>query len=607
MTIATVIAITGQAWARDADGNLRELRVGDTLQEGETLVTGDNARVQLDFGDGLGPTEIDGGQQVAMTAELDAGEPAEPSEFSALDEDLEALLAAIDEGEGDLLDALDATAAGAGPGGGADDGHSFVMLGRIAEDVNPLAFNFEGGQLAAIDFPEDVAELEAVEEEEPVEEPIDGTPEAGSSAAELFDAQLLQEGGSVFTGTLAFDFGPDGAGSVGFARMDGTSGQVGTETVTYAWDAATNTLTATRPRGELVSVVVNPTTGVYTLTLLDNVLHAEHTDDAGMELTFAVIDGNGTPVDGALAVTFFDDMPTAEHVGAELGEGVYDAITGNVMTDGTPDTEGADSARVTQVVVGDSAPVLVPESGSVEVAGEYGVLTIAADGSYSYVRNAGTPGGVSDVFTYTLTDADGDSDTATLTIAIADADISLSGLTTEGADLTLDEANLANGSSPDADALVQTGSFTITAPDGIAQLSVGGEAIVQDGVVVGTLPSITTGAGNVLAITGYTDNGDGTYTVDYSYTLNGAKDHSAPADDTELFQDFAGSVTDNDGDTASGTLTVEILDDVPTAEDVGAELGEGVYDAITGNVMTDGTPDTEGADSARVTQLVVGD
>ncbi|AXY43623.1 retention module-containing protein [Halomonas sp. JS92-SW72] len=318
MTIATVISITGQAWARDADGNLRELRVGDTLQEGETLVTADNARVQLDFGDGLGPTVIDGGQQVAMTPELDAEQPVAASEFSALDEDLEALLAAIDEGEGDLLDALDATAAGAGPGGGADGGHSFVMLGRIAEDVNPLAFNFEGGELAAIDFPEDVAELEAVEEDEPVEEPVDGAPEAGSSAAELFDAQLLQEGGSVFTGTLAFDFGPDGAGSIGFAGMDGTTGQVGTETVTYSWDAATNTLTATGPRGELFSLVVNPTTGEYTLTLLDNVLHAEDTDEAGIELAFTVIDGNGTPTDGTLAVTFFDDMPTVDE--GALGE-----------------------------------------------------------------------------------------------------------------------------------------------------------------------------------------------------------------------------------------------------------------------------------------------
>lgn len=196
MAIATVISISGQAWARDADGNLRELRVGDTLHEGETLVTADNAIVQLDFGDGLGPTLIEGGQQVAMTPELDSSQPAEPSEFSALDEDLEALLAAIDEGEGDLLDALDATAAGAGPGGGADGGHSFVMLGRIAEDVNPLAFNFEGGQLAGIGFPE--AEPELLAEEE-VAEPEELAP--GSIGVTLVDVNSLNEGAVPVAGT----------------------------------------------------------------------------------------------------------------------------------------------------------------------------------------------------------------------------------------------------------------------------------------------------------------------------------------------------------------------------------------------------------------------
>ncbi|PWV71281.1 retention module-containing protein [Halomonas sp. A11-A] len=196
MAIATVISISGQAWARDADGNLRELRVGDTLHEGETLVTADNAIVQLDFGDGLGPTLIEGGQQVAMTPELDSSQSAEPSEFSALDEDLEALLAAIDEGEGDLLDALDATAAGAGPGGGADGGHSFVMLGRIAEDVNPLAFNFEGGQLAGIGFPE--AEPELLAEEE-VAEPEELAP--GSIGVTLVDVNSLNEGAVPVAGT----------------------------------------------------------------------------------------------------------------------------------------------------------------------------------------------------------------------------------------------------------------------------------------------------------------------------------------------------------------------------------------------------------------------
>src|SRR5262249_51487164 len=63
---------------------------------------------------------------------------------------------------------------------------------------------------------------------------------------------------------------------------------------------------------------------------------------------------------------------------------------------------------------------VVPNGGSVQIDGDYGVLTIYANGDYSYLRNDGTPGGVEDVFTYTLTDGDGDTTTATLTIGIAD-------------------------------------------------------------------------------------------------------------------------------------------------------------------------------------------
>ncbi|MCE8022192.1 retention module-containing protein, partial [Halomonas sp. MCCC 1A11036] len=150
MSIATVVSITGQAWARDADGNMRELRVGDTLLEGESLVTSDNGRVELDFADNLDPTVIEGGQVVAMTPELDADQPVDVGEFSALDEDLEALLAALDDDSIDLLDVLDATAAGAGPGGAADGGHSFVRLARIAEELNPLAFDFGVGSASEV-------------------------------------------------------------------------------------------------------------------------------------------------------------------------------------------------------------------------------------------------------------------------------------------------------------------------------------------------------------------------------------------------------------------------------------------------------------------------
>ncbi|RDB42053.1 Ig-like domain, partial [Halomonas sp. DQ26W] len=167
MSIATVVSISGQAWARDADGNMRELRVGDTLVEGESLITSDNGRVELDFADSLDPTVIEGGQVVAMTPELDADLPVDMGEFSALDEDLEALLAALEDDDVDLLDVLDATAAGAGPGGGADGGHTFVQLARIAENVDPLAFEFGEDEFEESPEIEGAGLLVAEAEEEP--------------------------------------------------------------------------------------------------------------------------------------------------------------------------------------------------------------------------------------------------------------------------------------------------------------------------------------------------------------------------------------------------------------------------------------------------------
>ncbi|SDG59886.1 VCBS repeat-containing protein, partial [Onishia taeanensis] len=149
MSIATVVSISGQAWARDAEGDLRELQQGDQLLDGETLVTSDSGAVQLDFEDGLPPVAIGGGQQVAMSGELDADEPVEPDEASAQDEGIDALLAALD-GEGDLLDDLEATAAGGGDGA-EGGGHSFIQLARIVESVDPLAFAFDTARANNID------------------------------------------------------------------------------------------------------------------------------------------------------------------------------------------------------------------------------------------------------------------------------------------------------------------------------------------------------------------------------------------------------------------------------------------------------------------------
>ncbi|MEQ6917658.1 retention module-containing protein [Halomonas aquatica] len=216
MPIATVIAIIGQAWARDADGNLRELSVGDVLQEGETLVTADNARVELDFGDNAGPTVISGAQQIVMTPELAAGQEVAAEDASVQDEDLEALLAAIEDGEGDLLADLDATAAGGGAGGDGG-GHDFVRLARIAENLDPLSFQF--GQ-TSLDEPTFI-EGQTIEEV-----PVDGQPsidiDISSQPIVLItgDVDTIEGTGSdsasftVGFQVVSSDYGSDGPGSI---------------------------------------------------------------------------------------------------------------------------------------------------------------------------------------------------------------------------------------------------------------------------------------------------------------------------------------------------------------------------------------------------------
>ncbi|WP_186810019.1 retention module-containing protein, partial [Bisbaumannia pacifica] len=143
MSIAVVLSITGQAWARDAEGNLRELRPGDVVEEGEVVVTSADGSVELDFGGGeAGLVVIEPGQEVLMQPELAPDAEVDPEQASVQDEEVEALLAALEDDDGDLFDLLEDPAAGAAGGGGAEGGHGFVRLARITEGVDPLSYQF---------------------------------------------------------------------------------------------------------------------------------------------------------------------------------------------------------------------------------------------------------------------------------------------------------------------------------------------------------------------------------------------------------------------------------------------------------------------------------
>ncbi len=134
---------------------------------------------------------------------------------------------------------------------------------------------------------------------------------------------------AIFAGTLPRSFGLDGPGVVSLSHMAGTTATIGSELVTYGWNAGSNTLTATitggaRDTAPLFTVQVNPSTGAYTVNLLDNVLHAaggtENEFDA--VLTYRVTDSDSTAnpatyATGTLNITFDDDSPSVTALGAQ--------------------------------------------------------------------------------------------------------------------------------------------------------------------------------------------------------------------------------------------------------------------------------------------------
>ena len=247
-----------------------------------------------------------------------------------------------------------------------------------------------------------------------------------------------------------------------------------------------------------------------------------------------------------------------------MAAGSFVAATGNVITaTGTTsgaagvDTLGADSAKVSQVA-SNNVPANVDNTataGAFTVNGQYGVLTLNEDGSYSYARNAGTPGNVSDVFTYTLQDGDNDTSTATLTIAIGDSTPTNVIPGAGGPTTTVYEAGLpARGGEPagsDSGANSETvaGTVAFTSLDGLSAVSLGGHALTlvdqtfSDGLTARYSYNAATGAG----------------VITYSYTL---------ADNTlgdNTTASFAVVVADADGDAApAGNLVISIVDDVPT-------------------------------------------
>ncbi|MGH8523799.1 MAG: Ig-like domain-containing protein, partial [Gammaproteobacteria bacterium] len=374
--------------------------------------------------------------------------------------------------------------------------------------------------------------------------------------------------------------------------------------------------------------------------------------------------------------------------------------------------------------------------GNLVVQGQYGTLTIDAQGNYTYVPNPGAPEGVQDVFTYTIADSNGAISTATLTIAVggaatADAGetagpgnvinlpagVDISDIRVSGNDLIItlpdgSQMTIPNGalfvprlvsgdieisqtslaallveSEPESDTgsppssggnfgldappldpgvplgdlvpptepddtppeeeeifpdedtvptvLIFTpdspagavnataqvdesglparivgsvaepegteeptdietvnGTIVLTAEDGLASITI-------NGVVITAVGQQIVGANGILTITSISDG-----EIGFSYTVT-----DNTTDGVNDFEDFTVVVTDVDGDTATGTLHIDIADDEPVARDdtdtVGADEQTASGNVMTGVGTTSGAPgaDTVGADNATLTAV----
>ncbi|KAE9638378.1 retention module-containing protein [Pseudomonas sp. PB103] len=600
--IGTVTKVIGQVFAQAADGSKRALVEGDRLYAGDQLITGAEGAVAVHLQNGQELT-LGRDSSLTMTGQLladqaghvNAPEVVTPSEAQMTD--VEQIQKAIAAGD-DPTKTAEATAAGPNAPGGAPGelggGHSFVLLTEVGGRVDPIIGFPTAGFGGIPEFPEERHNV-VIDNGDNTPVPVIVPPvnnivtlsglavpggeltlnEANLPAGSAANPGALTQSGS-FTVTA-----PDGLNSLNIGGINVISGGV---TAGFPQSVITqlgNTLTITG---------YNASTGVvsYSYTLNGNDAHpaGDGTNSLSEHFTVTAGDSNGDSATGSLDVNIIDDVPRAVNdSNSTTASETLLTLTGNVLSN---DVQGADRVPSGPVTAG-------------TFTGTYGTLVLNANGTYTYTLNTGDAdfkalhggGSGTETFSYTITDSDGDKSTANLVLQVHNNDdpVIINGLNVEGGELTVFEKNLALGSSPDSAALTQNGTFTITALDGVTTLTVGGIAVVTNGVAAGFPQSVTTPLGSTLTITGFNAT---TGVVSYSYTLDHNDAHPTANGANNLPEQFAVTVVDDNGTTANATLDVNIIDDLPKGvNDSNTGTASETQLTLVGNVLDN---DVQGAD-----------
>ncbi len=477
--------------------------------------------------------------------------------------------------------------------------------GNFEEDPGSIQDAFDLGDLLPftelsriVEEEEEVLPFENDEPEVVIETP-DNPIGVENAIATVAEAGLPERGGEVTEpeGTASETDSETTTGTIRISSPDGIAAVlINSEEVTSVGQGFVS------PFGTLTITSIDLDNGVIgvSYTLDDNLLG--ETVDGFFSVT--VIDSDGDQATASLSIIVVDDAPIAINDSNTVPGGSHDPIMGNVVDN---DESGADDFPVDGAVTGFSNASGSADPGDT-LQGEFGTLMLNADGSYTYIRDFNTPGGVEESFDYDIVDQDGSTSSATLLIVIDDAPTQITFVPQVGEGTEVDEAGLPprgdepvgsgegadNDPNNNSDPSENTGAtITFESPDGVGAITIDGTPIDIE-----NLPQTIIIDGGTLVITDVTyDPATGDGTITYDFTL----DDNTAGDDTTI--EFEIAVTDLDGDTAEDTVVIHVVDDVPEAvDDNAAQTAENA--PITVDVFAN---DIEGADGVELTAIAAVD
>ncbi|MBO2613768.1 retention module-containing protein [Shewanella algae] len=400
---AVVTNLVGQLKAKDENGNIRDLSIGDPIRNGEEIIFTANDTFTIEYADGTRLTEQNAQPSAQPQPDSAAADVAQFAN-SGVDAEIAALQAQILAGD-DPTANLPATAAGAGTAGNQGD-FGYVAVDRDGSELLASAgYDTSGFDQTAITTQEEIL-LEDL--------PLTG-PTLNSGAATLSDANLPtgttpSPTALTQTGNLSFS----AAAGVASLTLDGVSivsGGVFNGPVSINTEYGVLTINAV----DLINGNIS-----YSFTLNSAVDHSS-SDDFSQAFNLILTDLEGNSVGNTLTISVLDDAPSGQDDINSVDEDSLLAISGNLLDN---DVQGGDTAQVTAAGSGGNLDNAV--SNQSQVSGSYGLLTLNADGSYNYQINSAAQAvqalaqgeSLTEVFSYLLTDADGDTSVQTLTITI---------------------------------------------------------------------------------------------------------------------------------------------------------------------------------------------